>query len=111
MKKILGFLPLLMLITSGVGSVVSCEMVTNGQNHQKVPITNENLRTFFAENKIFEYQGEFFFKDELEQTKEETDKMTSGAVSSIHKFLLDQTFGEKFRSYFFMFHLNISLQH
>lgn len=49
---------------------------------------------------MFEYQGEFFFKDELEQTEEEMEKMTGGTVSSIHKFLLDQIFGEKFRNYF-----------
>ncbi|WHQ37602.1 hypothetical protein E7Y35_05750 [Spiroplasma sp. SV19] len=58
------------------------------------------MTAFFAANQTFEYRGEFFFKDKLLQTPEDTKRMESGWVSNLYSSLINDIFSQKFNAYF-----------
>ncbi|AOX43758.1 hypothetical protein S100390_v1c04150 [Spiroplasma sp. NBRC 100390] len=100
MRKFLLLLSVGILSTTTTLGVVSCKE-TNDMTIRKVSLNYKNLKLFFTKYSIFQYQGEFFFKDAQLQTRADTKRMTAERTDNMFKSLLDQTLGQKIRKYFF----------
>ncbi|WP_338969401.1 hypothetical protein [Spiroplasma endosymbiont of Labia minor] len=93
MRKLLTTLATMIIAVSSLSEVVSCYNSNNVE--QKKPITEENLANFFKQNNTYEYTGEYFFKDQSEQSKKENSNF-----SSISNFYFDKLISNSFSTKF-----------